>query len=1335
MSRKTRKLMWSVPLIAAVAVIGALALYMTLTPNSALAQAEEIPGMPMKPTAKALGPSSIELMWEAPTTGGTPDGYRIDYSDDGKVWYSLEPNHDSTVFTDDKDLMAVQKRYYRIFAFNSGGSSSVLSGISATTDKSMEADAPTNIVVAAGDGAEAPAMTQTQITLTWTAPEDPDGAPVKKYKIEVSKDGRSFSKLAEQTPMQAMCTGTGDSCTYTHKKLLEMQGRWYRVSATNYPNGMGASAVESAASVAKSAETEAGAIPAAPQNLRAGVNPAGRMWLYWDEPDTSAGGTPLPGAPVVGYYIYGDGIASGGTAENPSTGADVANMHFVEASTSLALTPSVLAKFGPLDADGADDDAATANDNEVYWEFSVMAVNSVVRRNLADGEWDTDDATWSAALAVDNRKDVVAGAPASDPDGDDVTDNDETDDLLNRPTLTAKRINNVNAGRTSIKLDWKIEKLASTDTTKVYRLERSEDRIDWRDLEITVTGETRTHTDELGDPVTATSHKVIAGTTYYYRVFAAHNKADLTNVYTEASLTTPVTTAPAGKPDAPQTPSATPASETQIDVAWTAPGIDGTEEVGHGKVINYEIDVSDDGKTWSLLTTVAGDKLAYEHKGLVQGQTKYYRVSTINNAPGSTRRSVPTDAVSATTLTSFASDSPGGLVAKAMGRTAIELLWNARAFDITAAPIIGYKIESSPLNAMGDCAEDWTVLVADTMITTTSYTHSGLAAETGRCYRVFGINIVATSSAFVGHGDQYVVTNDNDAKATTGPAVVPGMPTAVNASATSATEITVSWTAPSDTGGADITGYIIERRYTGDMMGAIPSDGYSGEDGANRSFAFSNAMEWWETLNCKGMLGAAGSSADPDMDSDDKSMYCAHFLNTEPSNVTDTSVELSDEAKAAVEALFAKRYVVLTGTDTSYMDTMLMPETKYTYRVSAVNAKGRSAWSTADMATTDRTNVAPVTGDAIDPQTVTAGKSVEVDVSGNFSDTDTGDMLTYTAMSSDMAVATVSVESSTVTIMGQMAGSADITVTATDTGNMAGKLSVSQTFTVTVESANTAPKAVGKIADVTVTAGGTRTSTMAVSTYFSDADADDTLTYSASSADDTVATATVNADGMIIVGGLKVGSTTVTVTATDLAGETASQEFTVTVVAANTAPTTVGTIGDITLTAGHTAEAMDVSGYFNDAGDTLTYNASSDDDTVATAAASGSMVTVTGVSAGSATITVTATDSGSLSATQTFMVTVEPVPLAAPTNVRVNPVGSGIVLVSWDSAAGATGYTLIAVSLINSEEFGTAVVNNPDSESGSIDGLVLGREYLIFVGSFNADLEYKLSSYVRVTVE
>ena len=109
---------------------------------------------------------------------------------------------------------------------------------------------------------------------------------------------------------------------------------------------------------------------------------------------------------------------------------------------------------------------------------------------------------------------------------------------------------------------------------------------------------------------------------------------------------------------------------------------------------------------------------------------------------------------SATTEGSLSSDDPGGLIVKARGYNAIMLMWNARADDIVAAPVTGYKIESSPLNAAGDdCAEDWSTLVEDTMSTTTSYTHMGLAAGTGMCYRVFGINIVDVSTSFVGYGD------------------------------------------------------------------------------------------------------------------------------------------------------------------------------------------------------------------------------------------------------------------------------------------------------------------------------------------------------------------------------------------------------------------------------------------------------------------------------------------------------------------------------------------------------------------------------------------------------
>ena len=82
--------------------------------------------------------------------------------------------------------------------------------------------------------------------------------------------------------------------------------------------------------------------------------------------------------------------------------------------------------------------------------------------------------------------------------------------------------------------------------------------------------------------------------------------------------------------------------------------------------------------------------------------------------------------------------------------------------------------------------------------------------------------------------------------------------------------------------------------------------------------------------------------------------------------------------------------------------------------------------------------------------------------------------------------------------------------------------------------------------------------------------------------------------------------------------------------------------------------SVDVSGAFRDPdGDKLTYGASSSDESVARATASGSTVRVTPVSADTVTVTVTATDvdGSNMSATQAFSVTV-------PENAGPEPVGT-----------------------------------------------------------------------------
>ena len=90
-------------------------------------------------------------------------------------------------------------------------------------------------------------------------------------------------------------------------------------------------------------------------------------------------------------------------------------------------------------------------------------------------------------------------------------------------------------------------------------------------------------------------------------------------------------------------------------------------------------------------------------------------------------------------------------------------------------------------------------------------------------------------------------------------------------------------------------------------------------------------------------------------------------------------------------------------------------------------------------------NQAPVAVADIPAQTLIAGSpTVKIDVSKYFSDRD-DDTLTYTADSSNVAVATVSRSGSTVTIRPVAAGNAEITVVASD-----GTLTETQTIAVTV---------------------------------------------------------------------------------------------------------------------------------------------------------------------------------------------------------------------------------------------------------------------------------------------
>ena len=172
----------------------------------------------------------------------------------------------------------------------------------------------------------------------------------------------------------------------------------------------------------------------------------------------------------------------------------------------------------------------------------------------------------------------------------------------------------------------------------------------------------------------------------------------------------------------------------------------------------------------------------------------------------------------------------------------------------------------------------------------------------------------------------------------------------------------------------------------------------------------------------------------------------------------------------------------------------------------------------------------------IDEITVAVDESTTLVVSGYFSDAD-GDALSYEATSSDDDIATTSAADSTVTVNGHAAGTATITITATDPRGA----SAMQEATVAVKTPPM-PDSVPPTHDMVV---GNHVE-LDFSTFFTDEDGDE-LTYMAVTSDAAVATASV--DGSVVTttaaGEIEdsVGTVvTLTVTATDPGGLSAEQE-------------------------------------------------------------------------------------------------------------------------------------------------------------------------------------------------
>ena len=267
------------------------------------------------------------------------------------------------------------------------------------------------------------------------------------------------------------------------------------------------------------------------------------------------------------------------------------------------------------------------------------------------------------------------------------------------------------------------------------------------------------------------------GTTRFYRVAAvnARGRGSYSNVARGATN--------AARPGQPRNFRARANGPNSVHLAWDAP-----ESNGGARITGYTIRVlGPNDNSWIIIRPNTGTRATtFTHTGL-QPVTRYqYQVAAINSV-GAGAWSVT---VATLTHADFAG-APAGLTARANGTSRIDLSWNAPRYT-GGVSILGYRVEASD-----DGGATWNIIRRNTNSRTTTFSDVNLRPATTRHYRVGAINLAGVGPF------------SNVARATTD-ATVPGVPRGLSAEAVGTSQIALAWRAPSDDGGAEITGYRIE---------------------------------------------------------------------------------------------------------------------------------------------------------------------------------------------------------------------------------------------------------------------------------------------------------------------------------------------------------------------------------------------------------------------------------------------------------------------------------------------------------------------------------------------
>jgi predicted phage tail protein len=438
---------------------------------------------------------------------------------------------------------------------------------------------------------------------------------------------------------------------------------------------------------------------------------------------------------------------------------------------------------------------------------------------------------------------------------------------------------------------------------------------------------------------------------YVYRVYAITSFGTSQDPSVE-SLAQPKSTSSLSVPTAPTSLTAFAVSPTEVSLSWSAPSSNGGSAIT-GYKIEYKIG---SGSYTTLVSNTASTTTTYFQSGLTTGTAYSYKVSAINSAgigAASNEYSVTPSSSSSSSV-----PSPPTSLTATMSGTQVSLSWSAPSSN-GGYPITGYKIEYK----IG--SGSYTTLVSNTASTSTSYSHTGLTSGQVYTYRVSAINSMGTGNP----------SAESSSTASSPSSSIPGAPIGLTATVASPTQISLTWSAPSSNGGADIIGYKIEVKKGSGSYETLVSNTQSTATSFSHTGLTTGSIYYYRVsaINSIGTGSSSEASATPQ----ETTTPALTATAVSPTSILLSWIPPSQTYGYKIggykieEKIAADKYVSKvdnTGSAaTSYTITGLTTGKTYTYVVSAYFALGSSPPSNEASATPTSTSTPPPSQPTVAP--------------------------------------------------------------------------------------------------------------------------------------------------------------------------------------------------------------------------------------------------------------------------------------------------------------------------------------------------------------------------------